>query len=139
LRGNDYRLEAREIAKKIPLAITVENDPDGRIAAAFGAVLSAAGFRTTDQNASARYTLNVTIALNDVELPQNPNKFVRYSVDAILRDRTVNQALFPYHISGREGHTNHGEAEDRARREAEKKIRESYSNYLSIITAEPSH
>jgi hypothetical protein len=136
-------LEAREIAKKIPLAIAVENDPDGRIAAAFGAILSAAGFRTTEQNASARYTLNVTIALNEVDLPQNPNKFVRYSVDAILRDRTVNQALFPYHISGRGGSTNYGEAEDRARREAEKKIRESYgevlTNYLSIITAEPSH
>jgi hypothetical protein len=119
--GEDYRLAAREIAGNIPVALRVNQDPNGRIGAAFSSVISGAGFRTGE---GSRYTLEVSVSFTDVDLPQNPNKFVRYVIDARLS--AGGQVLFPYNINGREGHTTQAEALNRAVRAAEEKIREGF-------------
>jgi hypothetical protein len=126
--GEYYRLRAREIAKNIPVAVQVDRDPAGRIGAAFARVLSDAGFRTG--SVPSRYVLEVSLSLPEVDLPQNPNKFVRYIVDAGLRDTATGQILFPYNINGREGHTTLSEAENRAIRAAEREILASYAEAL---------
>lgn len=123
-----YRLEALSIAQNIPLRLMVQNDRDGRIGSAFSSVLADRGFKIGED--TSRYVLDVAVTLSKVDLPQNPNTFVRYIVNADLRDTENNITIFPYSISGREGHTSLSEAENRALRMAEENIRESYGAAL---------
>jgi hypothetical protein len=58
-------------------------------------------------------------------------------VDANLTDTVEgNSVLLPFNVSGREGHINMPEAENRALREAEKRIEEGYPPALSGYLAE---
>jgi hypothetical protein len=127
-QGDDYRLEARRVSQNIPVAVNVANDRDGRIRGAFAAALSGEGFRTGGNG--ARYVLDAVLSIREAELPENPNKFVRYMIDANLRDTVSGAVLIPYSIEGREGHTSLSEAEVRAYRVAEEKIRKSYGEAL---------
>ncbi|MDR1105167.1 MAG: LPP20 family lipoprotein [Treponema sp.] len=128
-KGDDYRLEAANITKNIPIAVRVNNDRSDRIRGAFAAVISKAGFRSGGNN--SRYVLNVTLTLSEVQLANQQNKFARYVVDANLTDTTEGMVLLPYNINGREGHLNISEAENRAVAAAEKKINEAYGGILS--------
>jgi hypothetical protein len=114
----------------------VQNDRDGRIRGAFSSVLSDRSFKTGEDD--TRYVLNVAVTLSKVELPQNPNVFVRYIINADLRDTTNNITLFPYSTSGREGHTSLSEAENRALHAAEENIRESYGAALDVYLTQLS-
>jgi hypothetical protein len=135
--GEDYRLEGKDLCRNITMAVKVDNDPGGRIGAAFSAVLTGAGFRLDAGN--PRYVLEVAVTLADVELHQNQNKFIRYVIDSRLIETASGQTLFPYAINGREGHLNRLEAENRAIRVAEEKIRSSYAEelvgYLSRLSS----
>jgi len=134
--GDTLRLEVLRIAQTIPIGVKVENDRDGRIKAAFSSVITGAGFKTG--GADARYQMDASLALSDAVLPNNPNKFVRYLVDARLTDTQRGTVLLPYSVTGREGHASVPEAENRAIRAAEAKIREDYarefSGYLVQLT-----
>jgi hypothetical protein len=134
-RPEELRLEGQDILRAIPVAVSVKvsgaepasailRDGGSRIGSAFAAVLSGAGFRTG--GSGGRYRLDVNFSLEPVDLPQNPNKFIRYTLDARLLDTVDNQVLFPYTISGREGHQTVSEAEMRVLRSAENKITETY-------------
>jgi hypothetical protein len=134
--GEFYRLAAREIAQNIPITVSVAGDRAGRIGAAFTQVVTDAGFKSGGEG--TRYALEVTVSLEPVDIPQNPNKFVRYVIDATLWDAAAGQVLFPFNINGREGHISIPEAENRAFRAAEDKIRASYAeafdSYLSQLS-----
>ncbi len=132
-RPEDLRVEALKIAQSIPIAVSIKNDRDGRIAAAFSAVLTSAGFMTG--GSGTRYSLTGTLALSPVELPENPNKFSRYTVDATLADAVTGNALLPYSASGRDGHTSQSEADNRAIRAAERKIRSEFGTaFAGFVT-----
>jgi hypothetical protein len=134
-KGDDYRLEATEIVKNIPIEVTVSGDRSNRLKNAFTRALGSAGFRTGGAN--QRYKLVVTLVLTPAELPNQRNKFVYFTVDAGLTDSAEgNSVLFPFNVSGREGHLNLPEAENRALREAEKLIEEGYSSALLKYLAE---
>ena len=126
--GNDYRLEAANIAKNITIAVTIENDRNNRIRGAFSSTLTKAGFRTGGSD--SRYALVGTFALSEVEYQNNPYKWIRYVVDANLIDTSTGTVLFPYNINDREGHTSISEAETRAVSSAEKRISNEYLNAL---------
>jgi hypothetical protein len=126
--GDDYRLEASEIAKNIPVQVIIANDRQTRIKSAFSQVLSDGGFRTG--GTGSRYVLSGSLVLEEVSYPGNPNKFVRYSINADLVDTSSGTTLFPYAISSREGHAIVSEAENRALRAAENEIKKSYVNAL---------
>jgi hypothetical protein len=128
-QGDDFRLEARRVSRNIPVAVLVNNDRDGRIRGAFAEALAGEGFRTGGTG-EARYVLDVAVSFSEADLPRNPNKFVRYAVEANLRDTRNGAVLIPYTISGREGHSSLPEAELRALRIAERNIRESYGALL---------
>jgi hypothetical protein len=134
-KGDDYRLDAANITKNIPIAVRVNGDRSDRIRGAFASVISKAGFRSGGN--SARYVLNVTLRLSEVTLGNQQNKFARYEVDANLTDTAEGMVLLPFNINGREGHLNLPEAENRAVATAEKKINETYgailSGYLSTL------
>ncbi len=135
--GNDYRLEAVNIAKTIPVAVIVTNDRSRRIQGAFAKALADLGFRSGGNN--SRYQIEVELTLSEVPL-NNPNKFARYVIDANLVDTETNAVLVPYNINGREGHSTIAEAETRAVAAAERKIGSEYapllSDYLSRLLPE---
>jgi hypothetical protein len=134
-KGDDYRLEAAGIVRNIPIGVRVSGDRSDRIKNAFSRALGSAGFRTGGAN--QRYKLEVTLALTPTDLPAQQNKFVRFTVDANLTDTVEgNSVLFPFNKSGREGHVNIPEAENRALREAEKRIEEDYPPALAAYLAE---
>jgi hypothetical protein len=126
---DDYRLEASAIIKNIPVSVSVEGDQDGRIRGAFGSALSSAGFRTGGNN--SRYQLRARLSLSEVELSNQTNKFIRYSLEGNFVDASTAETLFPYSSVGREGHPSLSEATARALRAAENKVREEYTQALS--------
>ena len=129
--GNDIRLEAAQIARNIPIAVTVNNDRQNRIHSAFSSALSSAGFRTG--GGDSRYALQVNFSMEEIEFYNNPYRWVRYVVDANLTDTVSGQILFPYNINDREGHTSLSEAEARAIRAVETRISNEYMQALSMF------
>jgi len=127
--GNEYRLEAQNITKAIPVGVTVTNDKAGRIQGAFAKSLSELGFRSGGNN--ARYVLRVNITVSPVDLPNNPNKFARMELSANLTDTSAGAVLLPYNYNNREGHNSQAEAENRLFLSAERKISEEYTKLLS--------
>jgi hypothetical protein len=126
--GDDYVYEADQIAKLIPVNVVVENDSEGRIRGAFAGVLSGAGFRTG--NNSSRYVVRAALSVSPVDLPNQPNKFSRFVLDAAFTDGNTNAVLFPFNINGREGHVSQSEADQRAIRRAEARVKEEYGKVL---------
>ena len=127
-KGDEYRLEAQNIARSIPVGIIVKNDKAGRIQGAFAKVLSQAGFISGGNN--SRYILDVNISVSPVDLPNNTNKFARIELGANLTDTTAKTVLLPYNFNSREGHATAPEAENRAYMAAERKIGEEYKDIL---------
>jgi len=128
-KGDEYRLEAQNIAKSIPVGITVKNDKAGRIHGAFAKALSDIGFRSGGNN--SRYILDVNVSVSPVDLPNNINKFVRIELGANLTDTSEKSVLLPYNFTIREGHTTESEAENRVYTASERRIGEEYKNLLS--------
>jgi hypothetical protein len=128
-KGGDYRLEAAEIVRNIPIELRVSGDRSDRIKNAFSRALASAGFRT---GANQRCRLAVNLTLAPADLSGQRNTYIRFTVDANLTDTAdANRVLFPFNVSGREGHVNIPEAENRAIREAEKMIEADYPVALS--------
>jgi hypothetical protein len=132
--ARDYRLEASAIVKNIPVSVSVENDRDNRIRGAFASAFASAGFRTGGVN--SRYQLRARISLSEVETSNRNNRFVRYSIEGNFVDASTAEVLFPYSALGREGHPLLPEAEARALRAAENKIREEYAQALSAYLSQ---
>jgi len=134
-KGDDFRIEASEISRNIPIAVNVEGDRAGRIRNALSRSVSSAGFRSGGND--SRYVLYGDITLTEASLPNQQNVFVRYIVDINLVDTADNSVLFPCSFNGREGHVTRPEAEERAFRAAENKITEEYGkllrDYLSLL------
>jgi len=128
-KGDDYRIEAQNIAKTIPVGITVKNDKAGRIQGAFAKAFAGSGFRSGGTN--SRYVLTVDITTSPVELANQKNKFTRIEVTADLTDTSLNTVLFPFNFNSREGHTSQSEADNRAYAAAERKINEEYADLLN--------
>jgi hypothetical protein len=128
-KGDDLRIEAAKITGNIPISVTVTGDRADRLKGAFAAVINKQGFRSGGVN--SRYALNAVVTLAPVELPNQQNKFARYTVDANLVDTSTGGVLLPYAINGREGHISQPEAENRAIMAAERKINGEYGKLLS--------
>jgi len=136
--GNDYRIEAASMVKNIPIGIAVSGDRGERIKNAFSKALGGIGFRSGSNN--SRYMLNASYTLEEVILPGQQNKFVRYHVIGRLEDNDDgNNVLLSYDTSGREGHLTIPEAEERATRSAENKIPGEFEtalrSYLSSLVS----
>jgi hypothetical protein len=136
--GESFRLEANNIAQRIPIDVRVDNDGTNRVKGAFALEIGKKGFKSG--GADSRYALDVTLNVSPVDLPGQQNKFVRYVLDANLVDRRTGNVLLPYTISGREGHLSVSEAENRAIGAIEKEIALSwnadFSGYLDSLLPE---
>ena len=127
--GNDYRLEAANITKVIPVGLRVQNDKSGRLQGAFAKAISDLGFRSGGTN--SRYLLDVSVFTSPVTISGNPYNWTRIEVNANLSDTGSGTVLLPFSFNTREGHTSQGEADNRAYMAAEQKINEEYSTLLS--------
>jgi hypothetical protein len=130
----DYRLAVADIVRAIPVSVTVEGDRENRIRSAFAAALTEAGFRTGGTGTA--YQLQARLSFSEVQLPNQPNKFVRYTLDGNFVDRSGGEILFPYNVNGREGHLSISEAEARAVRAAEARIKDDYAKTLSSFLSQ---
>jgi hypothetical protein len=135
----DYIYEADSIAKLIPVNVDVEvelipvnagveNETKGRIKGAFAGVLNSAGFMTG--NDSSRYVVKARLSVSPVDLPNQPNKFSRFVLDAAFTDGNTKVEFFSFNINGREGHLSQSEADQRAIRGAEARVKEEYGRAL---------
>ena len=127
--GDEYRLEARNIAKTIPVGITVTYDRQGRLFGAFAKCFTDLGFETN--TGGSRYVLNVNSSVSPVDLPNNPNYFSRIEIAANLTDTNLSIVLLPYNFNAREGHLTQAEAENRAIASAQRDINETFADALS--------
>ena len=127
--GEYYRLEAQNIIKTIPVNIRVTNDRNGRIFGAFAKSFTDLGFEASV--GSSRYMLNADVNMSPVDLPNNPNIFLRIILACALVDTRENLVLLPYNFNSREGHITRSEAEIRAITVLERNINEEFSSLLS--------
>jgi len=133
ISGSQYRLEAQNITRAIPIGIRVSNDKAGRIQSAFAKAVTDLGFRSGGTN--SRYVLQVELTVSPVDLPNNPNKFARMELNAVFSDTLEGTNLLTYSFNLREGHLTLSEAENRTFLAAERKINEEYKNLLSDYLA----
>jgi len=127
-RGDDYRLEAANITKAIPVGLRVQNDKSGRIEGAFAKAVSDIGFRSGGIN--SRYILDVNVIAEPIAISGSTNNWTRIEVSANLRDTNSGTVLLPFNFNDREGHTSQAEADNRAYATAERKINEEYAKLL---------
>ena len=127
-RAEEYRLEAQNVAKSIPVGLKVQNDKAGRIEGAFAKVLSDFGFRSAQGN--SRYVLDVNVSTSPVVLLADQNKFTRIEMKADLIDTSFGTVLVPFGFNSREGHLTQVEADNRAYLAAERKISQDYAGVL---------
>ncbi|MDR2020090.1 MAG: LPP20 family lipoprotein [Treponema sp.] len=126
-KGEEYRIQAAEIIKRIPIRVRVSNDRADRIKGAFAEVLTRMGFRTGGND--SRYVLDVKTILSEVVL-DGPYKWYRYEINAELIDTRNRAVLVPYSITDRKGHAQLEEAENRAVAHAEEIILGSFGDVL---------
>jgi len=127
-RGDDYRMEAQNITKAIPVNVVVRNDQSGRIQGAFAKALSDIGFQSGGNN--SRYSLQVNANVSPVTLA-GTNKWARIELSADLTDSVTKNVVLPWNFNTREGHATQEEANNRTILAAERKINAEYKDYLS--------
>ena len=127
--GDDFRRQANEIARGIPVGINVRGDMAGRIESAFAGVFSGLGFNTGGAN--PRYLLDVDVINQPVDQARQDVAFTRLEVTANFIDTSNGTTLLPFNFNLREGHRNLSEANNRAFASAERRISNEYRDILS--------
>jgi hypothetical protein len=133
-QSEDYMLASAAIIRAMPVSVIVEGDRDNRVRSAFTEALAAVGFRAGGNDSP--YRIQARLSFAEVQLPNQQNKFVRYTLDGNFVDQVAGETLFPYNVNGREGHLSISEAEVRALRAAEAKIKDDYATTLSSFLAQ---
>jgi len=111
---------AQSAGRSIVITVGVNGDNSGRIEKAFTECLNSRGFRTSAAGDNS-YVLTATFQLEDVDIKNQSNKFVRYILNYSLKDRSGVE-IFSSSDNGREGHLTESEARQRAIRAAEQFI-----------------
>ncbi len=128
-----------EIAKNIPIAVVIHDDVSGKLAAAFTEALASIGFRAS-LTANVRYVLTGNLTFEESQSSDGKAARCRYFLESYILDSATDQRLAPLCLSGRESHVSYHEAENRALKTLEKKIRGDFKNtfveYLKNFTGE---
>lgn len=116
--------KATDIASKLSLSVNVKGDVNGRAGTAIAKVFSNYGFDAAiDKN--ERYILEADLSFEDV--PSSRNAFVRYVLDARLKDTKTGKVIFPFSSNAREGHKTSSEAKQLCIRTLEKNINTKFA------------
>jgi len=111
---------AQSVGRSIVVTVKVNGDNSGRIGKTFTESLNSRGFRTSAAGDNA-YVLSASFQLEDVDLNNQSNKFVRYILNYSLKNNDGVE-LLSSSDNGREGHLTESEARQRAVRAAEQAI-----------------
>jgi len=123
----DIIKEAAELAKQVGFSINIQNDPDNKIRIAVESMLTDLGFIISENG-----VLNVEsdVLFENTDLKRDDDfKFVRYNFNLKINDRAGNTIVSLFE-KGKEGHTTYFEAQERAIRTIDKKIRKSLRKKL---------
>lgn len=130
--------EKMEMASKIPVCVSVEQDSDGRIAKAFQEVMSSFGFNTT-LGSNERYVIICKNHFSESASSNEKTKFCEYVAECALNDTFLGETLVPLSITGREGSPTYQNAEVRAKQKISGKIKgdfaKSFQKYLGDFSA----
>lgn len=123
-----------EITRIIPVYISIRNDVDGKIGAAFASMVSASGFRISD-NPDERYSITGSVEFSRRTTKDNSSFQVNYTLEAALRDSIIDEILLPFSLQGRSSAANAENADVRTIRDITAKIettcRVSFLNMLN--------
>jgi hypothetical protein len=111
---------AQNAGRAIIITIKVDGDINDRITKAFTECLNSRGFRTNATGANP-YNLAASFSMEDVDLANPRNIFVRYVLGCSLKNKEGVEIL-SFSENGREGHLTESEARQRAIRAAETSI-----------------
>ena len=112
--------QAQNAGRAIIVTINVTGDTGSRISVAFTECFNTRGFRTNTGGANP-YTLAASFQMEDVDLGNPRNKFVRYILNCSLKNKAGVEIL-SFSENQREGHLTESEARQRAIRAAEQSI-----------------
>lgn len=128
--SKEFHARKMEIAKSIPICVVVENDEDGRLAAAFSVAVSSLGFRGS-YDGRVRYILTTSVKFERSDASDGKTTRCRYNADGYLLDTKSQQQLVSFTLSGREGHVDYSEAKNRAVKSLEAKIKKDFAGQFS--------
>jgi hypothetical protein len=114
---------AQNAARSILIVVQVEGDVNNRINRAFASFFTTRGFRA-GSSGTGSYQLSAVLELEDIDLPNQRNKFSRYLLNVSVEDQEGRE-VFSYSGNGRQGHVTQSEARQRAIRAAETSIGEA--------------
>ncbi|GHU56652.1 hypothetical protein FACS189442_5350 [Spirochaetia bacterium] len=114
------RMLVQNAARAVVITVKVDGDENSRISRAFAAYFTQKGFRTNTSGLNS-YLLSAVLKLENVDLPNQNNKYVRYLLTAAIADN-AGKEVFSYSRNDREGHISESEARQRALRAAEAAI-----------------
>jgi len=124
---NDLVKETAELAKQVGFSINIQNDPDHKIGIAVESMLTDLGFVISEKG-----ILEVVsdVLFENTDLHRDDDfKFVRYNFNLKIIDKSGNIIVSLFEI-GKEGHTTYFEAQERAIRTIDKKIKKNLKKKL---------
>jgi len=124
-QGDDFRIAAANVLRELPIGVAVSGDRHGRIQHAFAGVVATAGLRSGPVN--SRYVIRVSYNVNPLDLPGQPNQFVRFELITTFEDSAGGVLFVHPAMVGREGHLSVSEAEERALRTVERRIQNEFN------------
>ena len=117
----------RKMRAAVNVYIDVNEDENGRIQAAFKAVLKKYSVTTSLDKDTASYILAVNVSFTPFEMPDVTNKYARYTLDAAMVEKATGDTVFTFAENGREAHLTESEAIQRALRTTEQAINQKFS------------
>ena len=122
---NDLMKKAAEVARQISFKIDIKNDTENKISILVEELLTDLGFVLSEENL---LNVNGEVLFEETDL-QRENKFIRYELKLKIID-PENITIVTLSEKGREGHVSLPEAQARAVRTIEKKIKKTLKKKL---------
>lgn len=126
-------LAARQ-KENIVVAVNVEGDSNGRIAAVLEATLADLGLKITSASESTTaYLFQGKVMMEPLKL-DNKYEYARFVLDIDLIEKASGKILFPYTKNGREAHVSYSEAAQRAYRTMENMLKKEFiPQFLNFV------
>jgi hypothetical protein len=122
---DSLELEASNILKNITITLNVKGDNANRVQHAFTRIVNNEGLRV--QAGNSPYLLEVTLTLNDINIPNNRNSFCEYVITANFIENLTGAVLLSYNESNMVSDLSYDRAANRAINMVERLINEHFS------------
>ncbi|MCR4938862.1 MAG: LPP20 family lipoprotein [Treponemataceae bacterium] len=123
----------RQMRAAVNVYIDVDQDVNGRLEAAFKAILKKYNVTTSLDKETASYTLVVNVSFTPFEMPDVANKYARYVLDAAMVESATGNTVFTFNENGREAHLTESEAIQRALRTTEQAINQKFNEQFGAF------